>query len=259
MNKRCLSCKTLAAFVLIGWAGTAPAEALKAPATYEGKAVRIGTGLAHTIVRSDADGKAKSVGVVLTAGVLDGLPDGGKRKRADFPYSLPMPTKGPRTVVDHVVIDWEAVGHPPPKVYDVPHFDFHFYLISGAERGKVRFKSEQDSGLPSQQPPAELLPAGYVVPPGTAAPKMGVHAINAKGPEFQGQPFSATFIYGYYNKRLTFLEPMASLSFLKSKPSFAAEVPRPAAYTKPGAYPATYSIKYDAARDVYEVALEDFR
>lgn len=214
---------------------------------------------AHTVVRSDAGGKATSVGVLFSAGVLDGLPDSGNRKRADFAFSLSIPTKGPRTVVDHVVIDWEAVGHPPPKVYDVPHFDFHFYLVSSAERGKVSFKSDQDSGHPSQQPPAELLPAGYIIPPGTAALKMGVHAIKPTAPEFQGQPFSATFIYGYYNKQLTFLEPMASLSFLKSKPSFSAEVPRPATYTKPGVYPGTYSVKYDATRDLYEVALEDFR
>lgn len=259
MSERCSSCRTLAAFLITSWAAIVHAEAPNPPAVYQGKAVRIGNGLAHTVVRSDADGKARSVGVLFTAGVLDGLPDGGKRKRADFPFLLPMPSKGPRTVVDHVVIDWEAVGHAPPKVYDVPHFDFHFYLVSGAERSKISFKSEKDSGHPSQQPPAELLPAGYIIPPGTAAPKMGVHAINPNAPEFQGQPFSATFIYGYYNKQLTFLEPMASLSFLKSKPNFSAEVPRPATYTRRGTYPGTYSVKYDVARDVYEVTLEDFR
>jgi type I restriction-modification system DNA methylase subunit len=30
----------------------------------------------------------------------------------DFPYLLPMPTKGPKTVFDHVVINWESAGHP---------------------------------------------------------------------------------------------------------------------------------------------------
>ena len=50
---------------------------------------------------------------------------------------------------------------------------------------------------------------------------------------------------------------MASLTFLKSKPSFSAPVTRPSSYTKPGAYPAGYSVKYDAAHDRYEVTLAD--
>lgn len=239
--------------------GAGPAVAATKPATYEGKAVHIGHGIAHTVVRTDASGKPASIGVVFTPGMLDGLPKAAKGAVPDFPYALPMPTKGPRTVVDHVAIDWESEGHPPPHVYDVPHFDFHFYLVSHAEQKKVSFKNENESGDPSQQPPADLLPAGYVVPPGTAVPQMGVHAVNPASPEFHGQPFTATFIYGYYNKQQTFIEPMVSLAYLKSKPSFSAPVPRPASYTKPGAYPSAYSVKHDAARNVYEVTLEELK
>src|SRR5512135_781308 len=247
----------LAAMTAVIVAG--PSLAQGRASTYEGKPVQIGHGAAHTTVRTDASGKAASIGVVFTPGMLDGLPKAAKGVEPDFPYPLPMPVKGPRTVVEHVVIDWESVGHPPPHVYDTPHFDFHFYLVNRAEQMKVAFKSENDSGDPSQQPPADLLPAGYVVPPGTAVPQMGVHAVNPASPEFHGQPFTATFIYGYYNKQLTFVEPMASLAFLKSKPAFSAPVPRPASYGKPGAYPSAYSVKYDAARKVYEVTLEQLK
>jgi hypothetical protein len=52
---------------------------------------------------------------------------------------------------------------------------------------------------------------------------------------------------------------MASLAFLKSKPSFSAPVARPASYTKRGAYPSAYSVKFDAARNVYEVSLEQLK
>lgn len=236
-----------------------PTLAQSKPVTYDGKAVRIGSGTAHTVVRTDNKGKLASISVVFTTGMLDGLPKAAKGADPDFPYPLPMPTKGPKTVVDHVVINWESVGHPPPHVYDVPHFDFHFYLVNRAAQMKVAFKDDKDSGDPSQQPPAKLMPAGYIVPPGTAVPQMGVHAVNPSAPEFHGQPFTATFIYGYYNKRQTFLEPMASLTFLKSKPSFSAPVPRPASYTKPGVYPSAYSVKYDAAHNTYEVTLADFK
>jgi hypothetical protein len=236
-----------------------PALAESKSTAYEGKGVRIGRGTAHTVVRTDAEGKPASIGIVFTPGMLDGLPKAAKGADPDFPYLLPMPTKGPRTVVDHVVINWESTGHSPSHVYDVPHFDFHFYLVSRAAQMKVAFKSENDSGDPSQQPPAELVPVGYIVPPGTAVPQMGVHAIDPAAPEFHNQPFTATFIYGYYNKHQAFIEPMVSLEYLKSKPTFSAPVPRPASFTKPGAYPSLYSVKHDAARNVYEVTLEELK
>jgi hypothetical protein len=235
-------------------AGPARAQSA-ADAIYEGKSVRIGHGTAHTITRTDANGNLTAIGVAFTRGALDGLPAATKTT-TDFPYLLPMPVKGPKTVVDHVVINWEAAGHPPPHVYDVPHFDFHFYLVSRADQMNVAFDNESQSSDPSQQPAAALLPAGYVVPPGTALSKMGVHAVNPAAAEFHGQPFTATFIYGYYNKRQTFLEPMVSLAYLKSQPSFAAPVVRPASYGKRGAYPTSYSVNYDAAHKLYRVMLE---
>jgi hypothetical protein len=224
--------------------------------TYTGKVVRLGNGTAHTVVRTDASGKPVSIGVVLTEKALEGLPAAAKGPHSDVPFQLPMPVKGPKTVVDHVVVNWEPQGHPPEKVYDVPHFDFHFYLPGAAYQKKVHFKNEAESGDPGQQPAAEMLATGYVVPPGTAVPKMGVHAINPASPEFKGQPFTSTFIYGYHNKKLTFLEPMASLDFLKSKPAFSAPVGRPSKYLKAGAYPSSYSIKYDNATRSYEVSLD---
>lgn len=235
------------------------AQAENRAVTYKGKAVRIGNGSAHTVVHTDASGKPHAIGIVFTSDALEGLPAAGDVGHSDVPYVLPMPVKGPKTVVDHAVINWEPSGHPPSKVYDVPHFDFHFYLVSQAEHVSIRFNSENDSGEPSQQPPRDLLPAGYVIPPGTAVPEMGVHAINTTSTELQGQPFNATFIYGYYNQRLTFLEPMASLEFLRSKPSFSAPVIRPARYSKPGTYPSSYTIDYNAASKTYEVGLRDLK
>lgn len=228
-------------------------------ASYAGSAVRIGQGEAHTVVRTGPNGELVAIGIVMTAAALEGLPTAPAGGHAVFPYPLPMPTTGPKTVVDHVVIDWEAAGHPPPGVYDVPHFDFHFYLVSHEDVMQVRFDGPNDSAAPAQQPAAELLPAGYVLPPGTAVPQMGVHAVNPGAPEFQQQPFTATFIYGYYNKRQTFIEPMASLAFLKSQPDFTAPVVRPAAYSKLGSYPSSYRIRFDPGQGVYEIMLETLR
>src|ERR1035437_9694003 len=73
-----------------------PTLAQSKPATYEGKAVRIGHGTAHTVVRTDTKGDLASIGIVFTPGMLDGLPKAAKDADPDFPYLLPMPTKGPR-------------------------------------------------------------------------------------------------------------------------------------------------------------------
>ncbi|MCK9986739.1 MAG: hypothetical protein AzoDbin1_03211 [Azoarcus sp.] len=249
----------LAGATALATLGTGMALAEGKAAVFEGKPVKIGQGTAHTVVRTGADGAVAAIGVVFTEGMLDGLPVAAPGANPLFSYVLGMPAKGPKTAVDHVMIDWESLGHPPPQVYDVPHFDFHFYVVSREEVSKVRFNGPNDSADPGQQPPAELMPAGYSLPPGTAVPRMGVHAINPTAPEFQKQPFTATFIYGYYKKRLTFVEPMASLEFFRSKPSFSAPVPRPAKYSKSGTYPSRYSVGYDDAKKVYEVMLEELR
>jgi hypothetical protein len=230
-----------------------------AAAIHEGKGVAIGQGEARTMVSTDDQGRVAAIGVVMTPGALEGLPEAPSDGAHFVTYALPMPADAPRTVVDHIEINWEPHGHPPPGVYDIPHFDFHFYVVSEEAQRRVSFDSDQDSARPEQQPPAELLPPGYAVPPGTAVPQMGVHAIDRSGPEFNGQPFTATFIYGYHDGRLTFVEPMASLDFLKTKPSFSAPVARPAVYSVAGLYPSAYTVRYDPARGLYEITLDALR
>lgn len=247
----------MAAVAAIMVSGAARGE--QGSASYPGASVAIGKGAAYAFVRTGPGGELAAIGVVLTAAALEDLPGAAPGSHGRVPYHLPMPVAGPKTVVDHVVVDWEAVGHPPAKVYDVPHFDFHFYLVSREEVDKVAFQGPDESASPAQQPPAEWLPAGYVLPPGTAMPKMGAHAINPGGAEFQQQPFAATFIYGYYDKQQIFIEPMVSLAYLQSQPDFSAPVSRPASYSRAGSYPSSYRVAFDAARQVYEITLEELR
>lgn len=258
MNKSTLTLFRMA-FAYIATVGIQSALAVEQPVTYTGAAVAIGQGEAYTVVQVGANGQPSAIGVQFSAALLDGLPQAAAGESPMFSYRLLMPTEGPRTVIDHVQLDWESLGHPPAQVYDVPHFDFHFYLISASEQDAVHFHSEHDSGLPQQQPPQPLLPPGYMVPPGTAVPKMGVHAIDPGSSEFQGQPFTATFIYGYYNQRQIFIEPMVSLAYLRTKPLYSAVVPRPVNYSVPGLYPTSYSVRYDPAHNRYAVMLEALR
>ena len=57
---------------------------------------------------------------------------------------LDLPAKNP-TQYKFVQFDWNPAGHEPAGVYDLPHFDFHFYTVSRrsaeldpAERSAVR-------------------------------------------------------------------------------------------------------------------------
>jgi hypothetical protein len=100
-----------------------------------------------------------------------------------------------------------------------------------------------------------LVPPHYKVIPETAINQMGVHAVNMDAPEFKGTPFTATFIYGYYQNRLTFLEPMVTRDFLKTRPRFAKPVETPAHYSSPGYYPTRYSVHYDAKLRGYLIEL----
>ena len=119
--------------------------------------------------------------------------------------------------LDHVQLHWEPAGHPP-GVYQVPHFDFHFY---GVPIAAVRATDCSDPTLPAQ----DVLVPGYVLPPPDQAcvPYMGVHALPVGDLQLQG-PFQQTLILGYYGGQLTFIEPMITRQLLLAKVSFSREI-----------------------------------
>ncbi len=252
--KRTLLPASIALAAALPLAGNGAAFAAQTSHTYWGKPVAIGEGSARTFVRTGATGKPVAVGVALTAKALEGLPPASPEAES-WPYTLWMPEKGPKTGIDHMYVNWNPKGHPPPHIYTVPHFDFHFYYVSRSKQAEVSFTGAPgDSGL--KPPPAALLPRDYRFIPATAVPDMGVHAPDMTSPEFHGKPFTATFIYGYYKGRLLFVEPMVTRAFLLSKPSMTSAVKRPERYSYPGDYPSLYRVRYDAAARTYIVEID---
>lgn len=222
---------------------------------YEGALVHVGNGTARMLVRVDKAGKPLSVAVLMSPGALSGLPStlNTETPEGSWEYTLAMPIKGPKTGYTHVVIDWNPHGHPPPHIYTVPHFDFHFYLTSADEVARVVFTGPTDPA--ARVSDARLVPTGYQVIPETAVNRMGVHAIDTAAPEFHGKRFTATFIYGYYKGQLTFVEPMVTRAYLLKKPHFAGAVKTPGRYSMSGYYPTRYSVRYDAPRKAYLIEL----
>ncbi|HKQ51413.1 MAG TPA: hypothetical protein VJT74_03535, partial [Pyrinomonadaceae bacterium] len=156
----------------------------------------------------------------------------------------------------HIWLNYNPHGHEPVKVYDTAHFDFHFYMISDAEREGITATGE---GLAkgNKQPAAEFIPEGYVAVPNGLVPRMGAHWINPTVRELHGQPFTSTFLFGSYDGRLIFAEPMITKSFLEAKPNVTEMIKLPQSYERRGAYyPTRYSVRYAAATREYTVALE---
>jgi len=85
-----------------------------------------------------------------------------------------------------------------------------------------------------------------------------VHAGATAGPEFRGAPFASTFVYGFFDGGMIFLEPMMTRTFLLSRPDTTIAIATPARYPKPGAYPTAYAYKYDVATRERRIELRGF-
>ena len=219
--------------------------------TYEGPAVQIGNGNVHTFIAMDADGKPATIGIRLSADALNGLPaNGDPNMGGAVPgFMLSLPAEASQSGYDHCEVDWNPHGHDPLFAYGVPHFDFHFYMITPQEQASVIPGPDTFSVAP------QYIPQNYVSGV-MAVPDMGTHWSDTTAPEFHGQPFTATFIYGFYHGHMTFLEPMVTKAFLESKPDFTLPVKQPQAFQRHAYYPTNCHVYYDSKTNEYAITLE---
>ena len=224
---------------------------------------KVGQGMARTYVVVDAkDGQTPlELGVALDAKALDGLPDAMHM----YATILALPNAAPAPY-QFVELDWNPRGHEPPEIYTVPHFDFHFYTISLAERNSILPSDPQFAARANNLPTGDFVPPFYVVPGPPAAvavPMMGVHWSDVRSPELQAllghpelyQPFTKTFIYGSWNGRISFYEPMITREYLLTQPNTVSDIPVPARYSAAGYFPTAYRVTYDDQVKEYRIAL----
>lgn len=215
--------------------------------TYLGEMRVVGDGTIATFVTLNGVGQPETVGVTFTPTLLNSLPSGMEE------YPLRFPPQAQGVPFTHFVLNWEPHGHIPTEIYGLPHFDFHFYLLTPAEREGITATGE-DLARVEKAPPAQFVPQGYVATPG-GEPRMGAHWIDPTSHEFHGTPFDETFIYGFYNGRLAFIEPMITQAFLHGRTTVDRPIAQPQAYQQPGYYPTRFRVTYDPARGLYTVAL----
>jgi hypothetical protein len=214
---------------------------------FKGPVVQIGDGHARSWIRIGHDGLPQEIGVELTDAALTSLPD------HNHPMLLPLHQKAKAvTPFDHIGFNYMSHGHFPPGVFDVPHFDVHFYMQSVEERLAIPAPSPASMPMFMLLPPAGYMPATYS--PTAPEAEMGLHW-GPPPPTFM--PFTRVMIYGSYNGALTFIEPMVTVSYLQGAGSSNPYL-QPAKFAEAGNYPTVFNVYTDAKSGSHHVTLSNF-
>lgn len=172
---------------------------------------------------------------------------------------VPMPPEVQQsTGFTELTIFTEPHGHPP-KPYETPHFDFHFYWTAPDSVARMDCS---DSTRPA------ALPTGYTAPDETVpglgtliaicVPGMGMHALPAK--ELQSDSaFRRTMVMGYYHGAPVFIEPMVARAMLMERHSFMLPVPEVAGLPPTLRYPSRFLAEYDAHAHAYRFTFSGLR
>lgn len=220
---------------------------------FRGTEMNMGTGKANSFFKVDKDGKPLELGFEMTNETLIGLST-DPLNFAGNTFSFTLGAKELElTPFDHIVINWNPAGHPPAGVYTIPHFDFHFYTITTAAQLAIPPYTPSSAAMFDLLPPTGYMPAGYIADAG-GIPAMGKHWGMAPG-----ATFTHTFIYGSYNGKMIFEEPMITLAELQATNSMSMSYTQPTLFEKAGKwYPTQYSHYKDASTNKYYVTLSGF-
>jgi len=273
------------ALVLGIWACNQPADTQGGSAEVRqyGPAQNVGNGTVRTYItlaKNDANTPIE-VGVAMSESAMDGLPApvvGGDMMANMHMYTLTLPAQNP-TPYKFVQFDWNPAGHEPAGVYDLPHFDFHFYTVPVSVRDGILPNDAQYAAKAANFPAADFRAPFYIdaatpaqtSPAAASVPQMGLHWLDVRSPELQAlaghpenaKPFTKTFIYGSWDGKFIFDEPMITRAYIVAKRSATDAAVRDelipvstaAHYAPAGFYPSAYRITYDAQAKEYRVAL----
>lgn len=221
---------------------------------FKGPVVQVHEGKSWTWVKLDKKGNPERIGISLTEKALTSVPagngHGGHAHGTSNNWVVKFnPVAGAVIPFNHVGMNWNPNGHEPEHIYDKPHFDFHFFSMTPEEVVVIPVY-EADSTKFNNWPAAEYFPETYFNP-GGGVPLMGAHWVDVTSGEFNGKPFTETFIFGSYNGKVTFYEPMITQEFLKSQNNYERDIPTPVRFQESGWYPTKMRIlKHEGVTDI---------
>ena len=213
-------------------------------------------GQAYTWVEVDQQNKPLKIAITMDAAAMNTLDmsmPGSEGHHHENSLSLDLPSI-PNLPYTHALLDWNPQGHEPAGIYTIPHFDFHFYTMSEVERKAIP-PYEVDSSKFLITPAPAYLPPTYISP-AAGVPQMGRHWIDFTTPELNGAVFTQTFLYGSYDGKVIFYEPMITKAFIDASASFERAIPQPTKYQLTGYYPTVMKITKQG--QAVTVSLENF-
>lgn len=218
--------------------------------TYSGDTTNYLGSTLSTYITTDEDGNPEEIGFTVPEAAFNSF----DALTGDVSWSLKFPTEHNETPFVHMWAGYNPHGHEPMGIYDKPHFDFHFYMTTEAERQAIS-PADTVAGakpLPTGEVPATYFNAGLV-------PTMGSHWIDSQAPELHGQGFTETFIFGSFDGKMTFYEPMITKAYIAEKHNFSKNIPAVTAFAKSGKfYPTQEGFRYDTAKKEYQFYLREF-
>lgn len=271
-----------------------------AEVTVDGEAVGAVTSFATT----NPAGRLSSLGVHIDGGALAAFEAGGAHHDDAFEAHLHFPeeTDEGDPIDTHQFtfngFHYNPRGHPPQDIYTFPHFDFHFYFIDEDVVHGITDDSLPPElpflGLADYEVPEEQHPPGYEFEElRLIVEEMGEHLLDGTAPEFNGEPFTHTNVYGVYDPsivpgenngcvelplgpggedikvpvygsgsegRLHFVEPMITTDFLQNDldEEMAVDIATPEVFPVADDYPTEYVMTPDGDGGVY-VSIDDFQ
>lgn len=250
-----------------------------------GSVAVLGNGIVQSFAAFDTSGAPTALGIAFSAHALEGLPasgsdghhcfdhnrdgvvDAARECLQQYEFVLPLPDAVARRndiPFKWVLLNWNPHGHIPPGVYDVPHFDVHFFIDAIANAFAIQSGPcgpefvRCDQFETARKPvPVNYMHADFKDVEGVV-PAMGNHLVDLTGPEFNKQPFTRTWIYGVYGGKVTFYEEMVTRSFLSSKPNACVPIKSPPAVGATGFYPSLSCLRHDAGSGDFSVSMERF-
>jgi hypothetical protein len=245
----------------------------------------VGNGTVSSYAEFDKNGAPIAIGIVFQASALEGLPtavsdghhcfDRNKDGKVDqqtecfasHEWIIPLPSEAarrPEIPFKWVGLNWNPHGHIPPGVYDLPHFDVHFYIepiekIFAIESGPCgpEFVRCDQFKLATKPLPANYMHADFKNVD-AVAPAMGNHLIDPTSAEFHGKKFTRTWVYGVYDGRVTFFEEMLTREYMLSQPATCFPIKSPPAVNVRGYYPTQSCTRYHSQTNEYTVSMEGF-
>ncbi|SFR86221.1 hypothetical protein SAMN05216559_0192 [Halomicrobium zhouii] len=249
-----------------------------------GPSVNLGGGEARTFTTETASG-TRVLGVLIDRAALDDLPSAAALADCDRyddkygPDGLATTIHGKRsleffvpfpdveeTSIRFLGLNWNPGGHPPPDVYGVPHFDVHFHALPMATVDAIEGLRRATHDVPTTRIPEGFSRAPDPKVGGPAVvTDMGEHLVNPDAPEFHGDPFANTLIWGVHDAdgdgvaELSFVEPMVTRAYLTGlSATHERPVPQPEDAHGTGPWPRTYGVRDVPGRDAVAITVRGF-